>query len=225
MSSFADLETKIGHHFQDQSLLQRALTHTSARNKQSKHGYERLEFLGDRVLGLVIADELLKRYPNEAEGKLAKRHIALVRGNALTEVAQAIGLGDLLILGGSEIATRGHEKASLLADCCEALIAALYRDGGFQTAERFILTHWADLFERYTAPPQDPKSALQEWAQGHGLPLPNYKLLKQDGPDHAPQFHVEIQVKGYSPLSASGPTKKTAEKAAAEKVLESIGKD
>ena len=211
------LQTRLAYTFQDVELLSNALTHTSARSKsgRGRFGYERLEFLGDRVFGLIIADMLMQRYPNEPEGALAKRHTALVQQAALVSVAQQIGLGEAIAMAGSEEESGGREKPAILADACEALIGALYRDGGLKAAKDFIVTYWEPLIEGYKAPPQDPKTALQEWVQSRGLPLPEYRLLCQEGPDHAPRFTVQVSVANYPPLSGFGGSKREAEKNAA----------
>ena len=179
--SAEDLPQIIGYEFARQELLQEALTHPSAlvaerrrgrRRKPAPRGYERLEFLGDRVLGLVIADLLWRRFEGEAEGDLTRRHTHLVRRETLARVAEAIGLGRHLVLSQAEAAAGAAGNPGILADACEALIAAIYLDGGFAAAFAFVRRFWERLIEEMEEPPRDPKTALQEWAQARGLTLP-----------------------------------------------------
>ena len=206
----------LGHRFEKPGRLRLALTHPSAAGPQS---YQRLEFLGDRVLGLIVAEMLFKRFPEEAEGALARRHAALVRRESLAEVAAAIGLGQYMILAEAEAEAGGQENPAILADGCEAVIAALYMDGGLAAAKSFVEPQWEPLMEADRKPPQDPKTALQEWAQGRGLPLPVYRELKREGPPHEPCFTIEVSVQGHEPQSAEGRSKRQAESAAAEQLL------
>jgi ribonuclease-3 len=226
-SASAGLEAlagRLGHRFEQPRLLRRALTHTSARTpSRQAHNYERLEFLGDRVLSLVVADLLLARFPDEREGDIARRHAALVRRAALAEVAAALRLGDHVVLSRGEAETGGRDNPAILADVCEAVIAALYLDGGLPIAARFIERHWGPLIEAAPHPPQDPKTALQEWAQARGLALPQYREIGRKGPDHGPLFTVEVTVEGQPPGCATGPSKRTAEQAAAAVLLSRIG--
>lgn len=217
--TFDDLYSATGYSFQDESLLRLALTHSSA---GAGTNYERLEFLGDRVLGLVIADLLYHRYPQESEGDLAKRHAALVQGRTLAQVGEALGLGDVLILSDGERAAGGHENENMLADGMEALIGAIYLDGGPEPCRKLIGHLWEDRFDTMTQPPQDPKTALQEWAQARGLALPVYELADRTGPDHAPVFTIRVTVEGAAPVEASGPSRRLAEKQAAAKLLERL---
>src|SRR5207248_5711633 len=177
-----DLSATLGHRFARPALLTEALTHASAlpsqrgrrgANRGPNQGYERLEFLGDRVLGLVIAELLWRRFPGEAEGALTRRHTQLVRRETLAEVARAIDLGRHLTLSPGEDVARTREVAGVLGDVCEAVIAALYLDGGLAAAERFIHRHWKSSVEAAAAPPRDPKTTLQEWAQARGHALPS----------------------------------------------------
>ena len=214
-----NLQTRLGHSFADESLLRRALTHPSAEGAS----YQRFEFLGDRVLGLVIAGWLLDRYREADEGELAVRLNALVRKETCAEVAEAVGLGAHVIMGGGEEKAGGRKKAAILADACEAVIAALYLDGGLPAAERFIRAEWAPLIEKSGMAQRDAKTALQEWAQGAGHPVPQYALDERTGPDHAPEFTVSVQVKGQSPVQAKGGSKRQAEQAAAQAMLEKLG--
>ncbi len=219
------LSHRLGHRFRRPELLLEAVTHSSVAVQErgaARFGYERLEFLGDRVLSLVIADWLFDRFPGESEGMLARRHAALVRRETVTEVAGQIGLGRYLILSPGEAEGGGRDNAAILADACEAVIAALYLDGGLKSASRFIRAAWADWVERDARPPVDPKTALQEWAQGRGLPLPCYETVARRGPDHEPEFEISVSVKGSGSASASGTSKRNAEKEAASRLLAAL---
>jgi len=222
---FAKLYIALGHSFVRPELLEEALTHASAAagpNGSGAPDYERMEFLGDRVLNLVIAQHLLKRYPEEKVGQLARRHAALVREEALADVAKRAGIGEFIRLSMGEELSGGRNNPALVADCCEAVIAALYLDGGFPAAERFIAKFWAQLLNQTPRPPKDPKTALQEWAQSRGLPLPNYSTVAQNGPDHDPTFTIRVQVKGYPAATATGRSKRLAEQIAAQFLLAMI---
>lgn len=220
----ADLEALLGHRFADGGLLETALTHPGFGGGRAAHAdYERLEFLGDRVLGLVIAEWLMEHYPREKEGALAKRHASLVKREALARVAEAVGLGRYLLLSPAEDAGGGRTNPSILADACEAVIGALYLDGGLDPVRRFIRRHWNDTLDRSVPPPLDPKTALQEWAQGRGRPLPAYELVEQSGSAHAPLFRVRVQVAGMEPVVGSGTSKRAAEKDAARLLLRHVG--
>jgi ribonuclease III len=214
------LEERLGHRFTDRALLTRALTHSSANAVISN---ERLEFLGDRVLGLVIAEDLHTRYPDDAEGALALKLNALVREAACARAAEACGLADELILANSESASGGRRKATVLGGAVEAVIAALYQDGGMDAARRFIECYWADQFDTLNLDLRDAKTTLQEWAQARrGSPAPVYELVKREGPDHAPHFVVEVRVSGHDPLTGEGRSKRDAEQDAAKKMLEKV---
>lgn len=208
-----------------------ALTHPSAlpagrgrgRRRPERHGYERLEFLGDRVLGLVVADLLWHRFANEPEGLLTRRIAALVRRETLARVAKTIGLGPYLVLSPAEAAAGAAANPGILADALEAVIAAVYLDGGFAAAEAFVRRSWAPLIEEMLDnPPADPKTALQEWAQGRGLPLPAYRLVATNGPDHALRFTVSAEVKGSAPAVATASSKRLAETEAASLLLDRL---
>ncbi len=215
------LAARLGHRFAHPEILAQALTHPSAANRRGRtdDSYERLEFLGDRVLGLIVADLLLRRFPEENEGALALRHAALVRRETLAEVAQALGLGPELRLAKGEETAGERENPSLLADACEAVIGALYLDGGLDVARALIELHWTPILEAALRPPQDAKTALQEWAQGRGLPLPDYRETDRSGPAHQPVFTVEAGVEGHSPVIGTGRSKRIAEQAAAARLL------
>ena len=224
-NDLTDLLTHLGHRFAQPSLLQDALTHPSLNNSRTgkKNGmpYERLEFLGDRVLGLIIAEWLYATYPTATEGDLAKRHAALVNRDALRDIAEAISLGTHIRLAHGEEAGTARKNLSTLADAMEGVIGALYLDGGLPAAQNFIGRYWE---KNLTTPdaPADPKTALQEWAQGRGLPLPAYKTLTTTGPAHAPKFRIEVHVKGFPPVEAEGDSKREAAKAAAEILLKTV---
>jgi ribonuclease-3 len=215
------LEERLGHRFTDRALLTRALTHSSANALASN---ERLEFLGDRVLGLVIAEELHARYPDDAEGALALKLNALVREAACARAAEASGLAEELILANSESASGGRRKAAILGGAIEAVIAALYQDGGLETARRFIQCYWDEQYDTLSADLRDPKTTLQEWAQARrgNSAAPLYELVRREGPDHAPHFVVEVRVSGHDPLTGEGRSKRDAEQDAARKMLEKV---
>mgnify|MGYP003980530151 FL=1 len=217
-----DLAKSLGHIFKDVKILAEATTHGSA--GKGAVNYERLEFLGDRVLSLVIADMLLKRFPAEPEGDLAVRHAALVRRETLADVARDIGLGAHITLGKGEAESGGRDNPGILADVCEAAIAALYLDGGIDVATRWIQQHWADRMTMPVEPPKDAKTALQEWAQGRGLPAPVYTVLSRTGPDHAPVFEVGTAIDGFPPTRGEGTSKRIAEQSAAGALLEAVEK-
>jgi ribonuclease-3 len=202
-------------------LLRQALIHPSTAAPDDGAGLssERQEFLGDRVLGLVVAELLFHRFPDEAEGHLARRHAVLVSRRSLARVADGIGLARHIVLSPGEDGTGGRERPALLADICEAVIAALYLDGGLEPAAAFIRRHWRPLMDEDAVPPKDVKTALQEWAQGRGLALPRYREVARAGPAHAPSFTVEVTVAGHPPATGSGPSKRAAEGAAAAALL------
>lgn len=215
-----DVARHLAHRFADPGLLRQALTHrslTQGRNRGLASN-ERLEFVGDRVLGLVIAEWLVERFPGEREGGLGRRLAHLVNQETLAAIAARIGLGEALIVPASEAATGVRRRATVLADACEALIGALYLDGGLAAARDFIRTHWADEVEAVAVAPRDPKTALQEWAQGRGLALPAYRTVSSEGPSHRPRFTVAVTV-GEASAEATGVTKREAEKAAAAALL------
>lgn len=220
-ASTAVLEKKIAYVFSNRALLETALTHSSS-DKDGVNN-ERLEFLGDRVLGLVIAEGLFHEYPAEAEGPLAKRHTGLVQQKALVAVAESIGLAAFLKLSAGEAKADGKNKGSILSDAMEALIGAVFLDGGYVSARAMIALLWQDSFNEQAAPPEDAKSSLQEWAQGRSLPLPEYRLIEKAGTEHAPVFTIEVLVKTMGAAAATAPNKRDAEKSAALKMLEMIG--
>jgi len=202
--------------FRNEDLLRQALSHPSTAAGQL---YERLEFLGDRVLGLVVADLLISRFPAESEGDLARRLASLVSRDSLVAVAHELNLGGYLLLGKGEEDSGGREKPATLADACEVLIGALYLDSGFDAARKFVTAHWTRLIEAATTPPQDAKTALQEWVQAAHKPLPVYRTLGTEGPAHDPIFCIEVEVTGIPPVSGRGSSKRAAEQAAAAALL------
>ncbi len=216
-----NLEKQIGYEFKNRDLLRVALTHSSTGETEN---YERLEFLGDRVLGLVIASVLYENFPNEKEGDLAKRLAALVQGQTLAHLSVRISLGDYINFSDAERDSGGAENEHILADVYESVIGALYLDGGFEPCSRLIKTQWQDILYTMKKPPQHPKTAIQEWAQGQGLPLPNYDIVGQHGPDHAPVFEVRLRVKGYDAVHATGKSRAEAEKQAAESFMAQVKK-
>jgi ribonuclease-3 len=221
------LATRLGHSFTTPRLLEDALTHPSlsGATRQRKKGapYERLEFLGDRVLGLAIAEWLYETFPNADEGEMAKRHAALVNREALRAIAKEIGLGQFVRLARGEDAGAARKNLATLPDAMEAVIGALYLDGGFKAARSFIHQYWQrDIAVPET--PADPKTTLQEWAQGQGLPLPSYRVVANSGPAHAPKFVIEATVRGLPPIQAEGDSKRAAQKAAAAQLLALVKK-
>ena len=211
------LEEKLGHHFSDPALLERALTHASA---ASAHSNERLEFLGDRVLGLVVAETLHARHAEESEGALTIRFHALVRAEACARVAEAAELPAYIKLAGTGFES-ARARAAILSDVCEAVIAALYLDGGMATARNFIARYWAEMFDDPGQGSQmrDAKTRLQEWAQGRALAAPAYREISRSGPAHAPHFIIEAMVAGEAPETGEGGSKREAEQHAAAKLL------
>ncbi len=216
------LATVLGHRFAEPVLLETAVTHPSA-TSPVRPDNQRLEFLGDRVLGLIVAEALLAAYPGEAEGTLAPRFNALVRRETLAEIAAEIGLGGFLRLGRSEATGGGRGKKAILADAMEAVIAALFLDGGMAAAQHFILDRWQGRIEAPDEAPMDAKTRLQEWAQGRGMALPAYAETGREGPDHAPRFTVEAHVESGETATGQASSKKQAEQIAAAALLTRLG--
>jgi len=212
------LPERLGYHFNDPSLLRLALTHPSAQTG-SGGDYQRLEFLGDRVLGLVVAESLYKTCPDESEGALARRYNELVHREACAEVARALDLGRDVRLSEAEAASGGASKGAILADVCESVIGAVFLDGGYEAARGLVKRLWGARLSEPGPVPIDPKTALQEWAQGMKLPLPHYQQVARSGPDHAPEFTVEARVAGYDPERGTGASKRAAQEAAATRIL------
>lgn len=217
---FADLEQGLGHRFKSRDLIVRALTHASVRStKGARLDNERLEFLGDRVLGLAIAEMLIEAFPSASEGDLARRFNRLVRGQSCAVVARRLGLGKHLILGESEAESGGREKDTILADAMEALLGAVFLDAGFDHARAVVHALWVDELKGLPEVAVDAKSTLQEWAQGKGLALPKYIVVARSGPDHAPRFLAEVRIAGCKPSQGEGASKRQAEQAAATQML------
>lgn len=214
------LESALGYEFKNQILLERALTHSST---GADTNYERLEFLGDRVLGLTVSDVLYHKFKDEAEGDLARRLASLAAGDFLAKLsAEKLDLGSYIDFSDAERASGGAENVNILADVFEAILGAIYLDSDFVTCKAVIENIFGDAFYTMKDPPQHPKTALQEWAQGQGLPLPIYKITGQSGPDHAPLFDLSLQVKGYDEITAQGRSRQQAEKNAAQSFLEQV---
>ena len=212
------LKARLGHAFHDDRLLERALTHASVggRGAGKARDNEVLEFIGDRVIGLLAAERLSALDAGAAEGELAVRLNGLVSREACARVARAVGIGPALRLAPSESKTGGRDKESILAGACEAVMAAIYQDAGLEAARAVFLDLWSEIFSEVRAPrARDPKTALQEWAQGLGKPLPAYAVTIRSGPDHAPTFTVAVEVAGLAPVTAQGRSRQEAEKAAA----------
>ncbi len=220
-SRLAALEARIGHRFGNRALLQEALTHGSV-STSGLPDFQRLEFLGDRILGLCIAIELLDRHPDDSVGEIATRFMALVSRQICAEVARSIELGTAIRMSADTQRTGGRTRPTLLADAMEALIAALYIDGGWEAARRIILAHWGDRLDVDIAAIKDAKSQLQEVLLAAGDPLPDYRVIEHVGPDHDPLFTVEVTARdGLKARSRSG-TKQDAEKKAAAALLKQI---
>ncbi len=217
---FKDLEARLGYAFKDRALLKKALTHASVRQASAKRrDNERLEFLGDRVLGLSVAEILSELYPSASEGDLARLYNRLVRGGTCAEVARALELGPALVLSESEAGSGGRDKETILADACEALLGAIFLEAGYETAREIVRAHWGHKLKASPTEAADAKSALQEWAQGQGLDLPQYVEVSREGPDHAPRFTAEVRIKGTKPARGEGASKRAAEQAAASALL------
>lgn len=223
MTRRADAETWardiLGHAFRDANLLRAALAHGGAGT--GGEAFQRLEFLGDRVLALAVADLLHAAFPAEREGDLARRHATLVSRDGLAEVAAACGLDQVATLPDPGDPTAARARPVLMADTFEALLGALYLDGGWDAARRAVERHWRPLALRAAEPPRDAKTRLQEWAQARGAGLPRYQTRRGEGPDHAPAFVAEVEVAGTS-AAAAGPSKREAERAAATALLERV---
>ena len=220
-----EFEKKINYKFKNKSLIDLAFTHSSFKNKKNKN-YERLEFLGDRVLSLVISEDLFLKYSNENEGALSKRLSDLVSKQKLLEVANEISIKEMLKIDQFEKRNLKLKKnISILSDVCEALIGAIYLDSNLENAKKFISKYWKKKISKDILPPQDPKSLLQEVAQKKGLNLPKYIVKNKEGPPHNPRFEVEVFLKGIRKFSAIAKTIKIAEINAAKKMVDYIFKN
>ena len=221
----ATLEATLGHRFADRAHLERALTHTSALKGTPSNGphYQRLEFLGDRVLGLAVAEMLYRAYPKASEGELSRRLGHLVRQETCAEVAESWDVGPHIRLGQGEIQSGLRKKAAILGDVCEAVIAAVYLDAGFDVARTLVERDFGPKMSEPGRATRDPKSMLQEWALGKAKPVPVYQERDRSGPDHAPMFRIAAVVDGVKDFEAEGPSKRLAEQAAAEGLLRREG--
>lgn len=224
--SLSEIEKNIGYKFSNSHLLKEAVTHPSMNSRgQSKSGafnYERLEFLGDSILCTVISTYIFQKFPEENEGSLAKRREALVCGTTLTEISASLNLGQALIMTKGEQTTGGRVNKANLENVLEAVVGAIYLDGGLEVVQKFILKNWKDLVNKMAEPPKDAKTALQEILQADGLDLPKYSVVEQSGPSHAPIFTIEVSIDGYDPVTAKGNSKREAERDAAKIMLQQI---
>lgn len=216
-------EGRIGYSFSDPTLLLTAVTHAS-RSSSTRPDNQRLEFLGDRVLGLVMSEALLAKDTSASEGQLAPRFNALVRKETCAEIAVQIDLGSVLKLGRSEMKTGGRRKQALLGDAMEAVIAAVYLDGGFEPAKSLILRLWGSRIDQVEADARDAKTSLQEWAQARGQKPPSYTETGRTGPDHAPMFTIRAQLESGESAQAQAGSKRVAEQMAAKSLLQEVEK-
>lgn len=219
------LQERIGYAFADKGLLEAALTHVSATagRQDRARSYQRLEFLGDHVLGLVVSHMLYRAFPTANEGELSRRLADLVRRETCGEMARAMDLGPDIILGPSEAQGGGRRRTAILADVCEALVGAVFLDGGYEPAAHFVERFWHPRMLASRRPPRDPKTMLQEWAQGKGLTTPTYREVGRSGPHHSPQFQVVVDVPGHASTEGIGGSKRAAEQAAAAAMLQREG--
>jgi ribonuclease-3 len=212
------LQERLGYPFKNPALLINALTHVSAlkTGKSRAETYQRLEFLGDHVLGLVVSDMLYRTFPKAAEGELSTRLADLVRKESCADVAQALGLQEATRIGSG---ASPRLRASVAGDICEAVIGAIYLDGGFSAASDFIVRNWTERMNKPVRPLRDPKTILQEWAQGRGLAAPTYREVERSGPDHSPVFRIAVDAPGLESAEGVGRNKRAAEQAAASAML------
>jgi ribonuclease III len=219
-TALKDLCARLGHEFSDPALLKVALTHASARaGACPQEDNERLEFLGDRVLGLAIAELLADSFPKAREGELARWFNHLVRAETCAEIAQEWELGTFILMSGGEAGSGGRSKKTILANACEAVLGAIFADGGYDAARAVVHRFWQPQLDMLELAAPDAKSLLQEWAQGRRLPLPRYLEVAREGPDHAPRFTAEVQIDGVAPERGTGANKRAAEQAAALAML------
>jgi ribonuclease-3 len=219
------IEQRIGHKFANPNLLMTAMTHVSALKPSRKRGesYQRLEFLGDHVLGLIVSDMLYRAFPNADEGELSKRLADLVRKESCADVAKSLGLAEDIKLGAVGPGAGARLRKSVLGDICEAVIGAVFLDGGYPAASEFVERNWTERMRKPRLPLRDPKTVLQEWAQGKGLPTPVYREVERTGPHHDPQFRVAVDLPGLAPAEGVGGSKRAAEKVAASVMIEREG--
>jgi ribonuclease-3 len=219
-TALQELSARLGHDFSDPALLKLALTHSSARaGAKPNEDNERLEFLGDRVLGLAVAEILAERFPKAREGELARWFNHLVRAETCAEVAQEWELGEFILMSGGEAGSGGRRKKTILANTCEAVLGAVFADSGYEAAKAVVRRLWEKQLGALDLAAPDAKSMLQEWAQGRRLPLPRYLEIAREGPDHAPRFTAEVQIEGVEPERGQGANKREAEQAAALAML------
>lgn len=218
------IEQKIGYEFKNKKLLKQALTHPSSKKHKNEKDYERLEFLGDSVLGLIISEMLYESFPDENEGKLAKRRAAIVCRDSLYVIAEKLSIGEDLILGVGESRIGGRNSKANLENALEAIIAAIYLDGNLRAARAFVKKNFSELIMKMDGPPKDPKSTLQEWAQANGYDLPKYNIISMTGPSHEPEIKIEVVLGKYS-ADHTASSRKVAEMIAAEKLLKEIKKN
>ena len=220
------LESRLGYRFRDSGLAMLALTHLSAQNSGG-HGraqsYQRLEFLGDRVLGVVIASQLFQAFPKASEGELSMRFAKLVRRETCAEIAALWDVGPHVALGLGEARGGGRKKAAILSDVCESLIGAVFVDGGFAAAEGVVLKAWGERITADAEPARDAKTAVQEWAQSRALAPPRYEEVERSGPAHAPHFVMRVVLDGFEPELGAATSKRAAEQAAAQTFLDRRG--
>ena len=217
-AEFSDLEARLGYRFRNRDLAQLALTHLSA--QAEGRSYQRLEFLGDRVLGVAVAEQLYHAFPQASEGELSIRLAKLVRRETCAENAAEWDVGPHVVLGPGEARAGGRKKIAILSDVCEALIGAVYVDGGFDAARELILRAWGDRLTADAAPARDAKTAVQEWAQARALAAPRYEEVSRSGPAHAPHFVMRVVLAGYEPEVGEASSKRAAEQAAAQAFLD-----
>ncbi len=224
-SAILALEDSLGHRFADGAVLTAALTHVSALKSNSKRSasYQRLEFLGDHVLGLVVSDMLFRAFPEADEGELSKRLADLVRKETCADVGRALGLAEAIKVGTVGAAVGEKLRKSIVGDVCEAVIGAVFVDGGYAAASELIERMWSERMLRPMRALRDPKTVLQEWAQGQGLPTPTYREIERTGPHHDPHFRIAVELPGIAAAEGDGPSKRAAEKAAASAMLEREG--
>ena len=221
-AELAALETRIGHRFRDGEMLARALTHLSspaAGGQARGQSYQRLEFLGDRVLGVAVAEMLYRAYPQATEGELSMRLAKLVRRETCAAVAQEWDVGPHVVMGQGEARAGGRKKAAILSDICESIIGAVYLDAGFEAARELVTRSWRARMDADVEPERDAKTAVQEWAQARALASPRYVELARSGPAHAPHFVMQVVLDGYEPESGEASSKRAAEQAAAQAFL------
>jgi ribonuclease-3 len=218
----ADLEARLGYRFRDPELALLALTHLSAQATGGR-SYQRLEFLGDRVLGVVVADHLYRSFPEASEGELSIRLAKLVRRETCAAIAVEWDVGPHVVLGIGEARGGGRKKAAILSDVCESLIGAVYVDGGFDAAQALILGSWGGRFTADPEPKRDAKTAIQEWAQARALAAPRYEEVARSGPAHAPLFVMRVVLQGYEPETGEATSKRAAQQAAARAFLDRWG--